>query len=269
MTGDGVPELVVVVVDVDGTLFVLRQDGSVVWKRSLDAYAWVHPQVGDFDGDGGNEVLVALGDGRAVAFSDAGRREWRRDDLGSVTRVASRHGHHGGGRSVGHDGGAGGQHENESGDGHHHENGSGDDHHDGVEERDDANAPDVVLASADGDVTALNAGTGDVAWSRDFGELAAVRAYGDGDADGRPEVYATAVDGKLRALNATDGATEWTTTLTTGDVRMTPPPTLGDLDGDGAPELAAVTNDGRVLVVAPDGGACSPRTSATRTCTPT
>jgi outer membrane protein assembly factor BamB len=68
-------------------------------------------------------------------------------------------------------------------------------------------------------------------------------------------VYATARDGVLRSLDARTGETEWTTTLTEGDVQMTPPPSLGDLDGDGNPELVAVTNDGIVRVVDPGTGA--------------
>jgi outer membrane protein assembly factor BamB len=91
-------------------------------------------------------------------------------------------------------------------------------------------------------------------WSRNLGSYAAVHAFGDGDDDGTSEVYAVAKDGKLRSLDTTTGETEWTTTLTTGDVQMMPPPALGDVDGDGDPELVAVTNDGIVSVVNPESG---------------
>lgn len=215
VTGDEAPELVVS--DVDGTLFVLRQNGTTVWRRALDAFAWTHPAVADFDGDGAPEVIAALGNGSVVGFTATGDVAWNRHGLGSVTWMATRH-EHGAGHA-------------------------------------DGSVPDVVVATSDGNVTALDGATGATRWSRSFGAFAAVRAFGDADGDGHAEVYAVARDGKLRALDARDGSVEWTTTLTTGDVQMTPPPVAGDLDGDGTPELVAVTNHGRVLVVDPTDGA--------------
>jgi outer membrane protein assembly factor BamB len=103
-------------------------------------------------------------------------------------------------------------------------------------------------------VTAFDGASGETDWSRDIGAFAAVHALGDGDGDGEQEVYATARDGVLRALNAETGETEWTTTLTTADVQMTPPPAMGDVDGDGDPELVAPSNDGVVNVVDPADG---------------
>jgi outer membrane protein assembly factor BamB len=115
-------------------------------------------------------------------------------------------------------------------------------------------AVEIVAATFDGRVVALDGRRGAVQWSRDLGDLAAVHAFGDGDGDGAAEVYAVAKDGKLRGLNASDGTVEWTTQLTAEDVPMTPPPSMGDIDGDGAPELVAVTNNGIVSVVDPNSG---------------
>ena len=115
-------------------------------------------------------------------------------------------------------------------------------------------ALEIVAATIDGRVVAVDGQTGTVDWQQDFNAMAAVYAFGDGDGDGQAEVYAVASDGKLRALDASDGTVEWTTTLTTEDVQMTPPPALGDLDGDGAPELVAVSQDGVVSVVNPKSG---------------
>lgn len=114
---------------------------------------------------------------------------------------------------------------------------------------------EVFVATSNGHVVAFDGATGTVEWNRTFDRLAAVRALGDGDADGQPELYAVARDGVLRALDASTGETEWTTTLTTGDVQMTPPPSLGDVDGDGDDEVVAVTNDGIVRVLDPVDGA--------------
>lgn len=110
-------------------------------------------------------------------------------------------------------------------------------------------AVELVAATLDGRVVTVDGRTGEIEWEQKYGKLAAVYAFGDGDRDGQAEVYAVAQDGKLRALDASDGTVEWTTTLTTEDVQMTPPPALGDLDGDGDQELVAVSQDGVVSVV--------------------
>lgn len=111
----------------------------------------------------------------------------------------------------------------------------------------------IVAATTDGEVAGYS-GNGTQQWSHQFGDEAAVHAFGDGDGDGTPEVYAAAEDGKLRAIDAASGEVEWTTTLTNADVQMMPPPALGDVDGDGSPELVAPSNDGTVSVVAPKSG---------------
>lgn len=126
-----------------------------------------------------------------------------------------------------------------------------------VGQADTDDAIEIVAATNNGRVVAVDGQTGDVEWLQQFDRLAAVYAFGDGDGDGQAEVYPVAKDGKLRALDASDGTVEWTTTLTTEDVQMTPPPALGDLDGDGNPELVAVSQDGTVSVVNPTSGEIS------------
>ncbi|EMA42347.1 hypothetical protein C448_10961 [Halococcus morrhuae DSM 1307] len=115
-------------------------------------------------------------------------------------------------------------------------------------------AIEIVAATFGGRVVAIDGERGTVEWQKEFGDLAAVHAFGDGDGDSAAEVYATAKDGKLRSLDASDGTVEWTTQLTAEDVPMTPPPGMGDVDGDGEPEIVAVTNDGIVSVVDPKSG---------------
>ena len=115
-------------------------------------------------------------------------------------------------------------------------------------------ATDAVVATDGGAVALLDGPDGDVRWTRNFGDLAAVEAVADGDDDGTLEVYATAKDGVLRALDAGTGETEWETDLAEDPVQVTPPPAIGDLDGDGDPELVGVTSDGRVTVVDPADG---------------
>lgn len=120
---------------------------------------------------------------------------------------------------------------------------------------DDDDAFEIIASTVDGRVVAVGGRTGEIDWVQEFDRMAAVYAFGDGDGDGQSEVYAVAKDGKLRALNASDGTIKWTTTLTTEDIQMTPPPALGDLTGDGDLELVAVSQDGVVSVVNPRSGA--------------
>ena len=123
-----------------------------------------------------------------------------------------------------------------------------------IGQADTDDAIEIVAATNNGRVIAVDGQTGDVEWRQQFDRLAAVYAFGDGDGDGQAEVYAVAKDGKVRAITASTGEIEWTTTLTTEDVQMTPPPALDDLDGDGDPELVAVSQDGTVSVVNPNSG---------------
>ena len=115
-------------------------------------------------------------------------------------------------------------------------------------------ATDAVVATDAGVVHAVDGPSGRIGWTREFGDLAAVEAVGDGDGDGRPEVYATAKDGVLRALEGDTGRTEWSTDLAEEPVQMAPPPVMGDLDGDGDSEIVALTSDGVVSVVDPRNG---------------
>lgn len=215
LVGDRRPE--VAVVDVRGTVYVLEPDGTTVWSHRLSTYTWGQPTAADVDADGSPELVVGLGSaGEVTVFEGDGTRRWQGSTAPSFNGSITW-------LTTG--------------------------------RLDDRPGTDVVVGTVSGVVAAVDGATGDRVWSRDFGQLAAVHAVGDGDGDGTPEVYATAKDGRLRSLNGRTGETEWTTTLTTADVPMTPPPAMGDLDGDGRPELVAVTNDGVVSVVDPETGA--------------
>lgn len=218
VTGDGRQELVVV--DVRGSVFVVRPNGTTVWQQRFSTYTWGQPALADFDADGAPELVLALGSGDMYLFDAAdGTIRWNRslDVDGSITWVTT------------------GQ-------------------------ADDDPALEIATATTRGGVLLFDGRTGTRQWHRDLGGFAAVHAFGDGDGDGDPEIYAVAKDGVLRSLNAADGRTEWTTSLTPQAVQMMPPPALGDVDGDGggegdgAPELVAVTNPGRVAVVDPRSG---------------
>jgi outer membrane protein assembly factor BamB len=211
--GDSDPEIIVV--DVDGTIFVLDANGTTVWSKQLSSYTWGQPAVADFDGDGKPELTVATGGtGNLYLFEQNGSPAWNQPQSyeGSITWMTTG-------------------------------------------EADDDDAVEIVVATAStGRVSMVDGASGEREWTRKFGSYAAVHAFGDGDGDGTSEIYAVAKDGKLRSLDASTGETEWTTSLTTGDLQMMPPPALGDIDGDGDSELVAVTNDGIVSVVDPESG---------------
>lgn len=204
----------VVVVDARGEVSVVYANGTAAWTRQLDAYTWGQPAIGDFDADGDRELVVGVAGG---------------GELYSFERDGTQAWHRTNVTDSSITWLTTGQ-------------------------LDDDPAREVVAATQNGSVVAVDGREGRVQWTREFERLAAVHALGDGDDDGTTEVYATAEDGVLRALDGESGDVEWQTTLTTADVQMTPPPSLGDVDGDGDRELVAATNDGMVKLVSPDDG---------------
>ena len=75
LTGDGAREIVVV--DVQGKVFVLRPDGSTAWTRSFSSYMNAQPAVADFDADGGPELAVGfVGSGNLSLLNGNGTRQW-------------------------------------------------------------------------------------------------------------------------------------------------------------------------------------------------
>ena len=214
--GEG-PETVVV--DVRGTVFAFGADGTEVWRHSLDAYVWARPVAGDVDGDGSGEVFVAPRDGRLTLLSGPERSG------GNATVEWS--------TVVGDDPGVSWLTSGQA----------------------DADpARELVVATVDGGVYAVDGATGEVEWNRTVDSLASVGGFGDGDGDGASEVYVADHTGTVRALDAATGEEEWTTRVTDGPVQMMPPPALGDTDGDGSPDLIVPAHDGRVSKLDPVDG---------------
>jgi outer membrane protein assembly factor BamB len=205
----------VVVVDAKGEVSVVHANGTTEWTRQLDAYTFGQPAVEDFDADGDPELVVGISGNGSVYAFER-------------------------------DGGLAWSRSNATDRGVTWQT---------TGQLDDDPAVELVTATGGGRVVTYDGRTGATEWKRNFGNLAAVHAVGDGDGDGTREVYATAEDGVLRALDGRNGETEWTTALTTADVQMMPPPSLGDVDGDGERELVATTNGGKVAVVSPADGA--------------
>jgi len=254
--GDGDREVIAATTE-ESVVALSGTDGEVEFRHELTAYGYSRPVVADLTDDPGRELVVTDVRGTVAVVRSNGSEAWRRE-FGNLTW---------GDPAVG-DFDADGDPELVVGPGTDgvyllEADGSTAWHADGLEgsitwlatgQVDDDPAIEVVAATGRGEVVAVDGATGDLEWRRSFDRFAAVEAIGDGDDDGDSEVYAVARDGKLRALSGTDGSTEWTTSLTTEDVQMTPPPSMGDVDGDGDPELVAPGNDGVVSIVDPETG---------------
>lgn len=118
---------------------------------------------------------------------------------------------------------------------------------------DDDSAVEVVTSSFRS-IRALDGRDGRVEWQRNVTNTR-LRTVADADGDGTSEVYVGRVGGEVLALNAHTGATEWTTSVSTVDDVIVPPPVLADVDGDGRQEVVVATESGRVVVLSTDSGA--------------
>lgn len=246
VTGDGDAETLVV--DVAGTVYAFRPNGTVAWTRSLDTRTWSQPAVVDADDDGALEVAVGGADGLRLLDGD-GRPAW--DDpvpvAGSITWMA-----------VGApDGDAGlfvattaGTVASVGGDGTvrwERDLGRlatvgavGDGDGDGTAE--------VYAVARDGVLSALDAGDGTTEWTtaltRGEVQMAPPPAAGDLDGDGDAELVAVTNDGVVSVVAPRDG--EVLATHERDGATVYAPPTLSDLDGDGDSEAVVVYADGHV-----------------------
>ena len=224
-----------VVVDSRGTVVVLDTDGREVWRHALDDYVWARPVAGDVDGDGAGEVFVAQRDGTLTLLSGSGSTAGSGgtangagdpDGTAGTTTIEWS-------RRVGDDPALSWATAGQA----------------------DADpALELVVATVDGGVYAVDGATGETEWSRTVGPFASVGGFGDGDGDGATEVYVADKSGTVRALDAATGTEEWTTGVTDGPVQVMPPPSLGDTDGDGTPDLVVPSHDGRVSKLDPVDG---------------
>ncbi|WP_255151837.1 PQQ-binding-like beta-propeller repeat protein [Halorarius halobius] len=252
-TGDGRPELLAATTE-EAVVAYDPLTGEVTFRHPLSDYGYTRPVVADVIGDSTPELVVTDIDGTLSVVRPDNTTVWRRPlNAFSWASPAVENFDASGGKEVvvGLGNGTvvaftprGGVAWSTAVEGSVTWTADGD--------VDDDPAREFLAATASGTVAALDGATGEVEWSRDLGTLAAVGPPVGTGADAT--VYATNRNGTLYALDGTTGDTEWTTTLTTGETQMNPPPVVGDVTGDGDPDVVAVTNDGRVLVVNPADG---------------
>jgi len=249
-TGDGRAELVVT--DIDGTVAVVRPDGSTVWRRPLDAYSWSAPAVADFDTDGRPETVVGIGNGTVLAFNRRGQFAWTTDVGGAVTwsgdgdvdgdearefvaatesgLVASVDGRNGTvewTRLVG-------------------ELAAVDDPADG----DGDAVVEVYATNATGTLFALDGRDGSLEWSRSLTDastrMTPPPVVGDITGDGTSELVTVTNDGFVRVLDPADGRV---LASYARDASVYTHATLADTDGDGAKEVYVMYGDGTAVAL--------------------
>jgi len=252
VTGDSAPEIVTS--DIDGTLVVVHDNGTVAWRADANTTVWTRPELVDVDDDGETEVVIG-GDNTVIAYGPDGAAEWNRSvdattmalaDGSETTVIAGSTG-----RLRGLDGATGATRWNRTvaGTPRIHETGDGDG--DGDRE---------VYAGVGGDtVLALNATTGDLEWETPIGEdsrrSARAPVLGDVTGDNSTEVVAVTNAGTVAVL---DGETGEELAAYQRTVRIWTFPTLADLDSDDEEEILVRYGDGRVVALDWQRGAGSP-----------
>jgi outer membrane protein assembly factor BamB len=242
----------VVASDIDGGVVVARGNGSVAWRFDANATDWAGPVVwdapvvDDVDGDGRPEVVVGSNRG-LLALTHEGTVAWRHNgsaatvavdpaDDGPATLFAS-----GPGAVRAHDGATGerewsrplqGARVRAAADG------------------DDDGATELYVGRVGARVLALDAASGETAWTttvaddEDVGVPPPVLA--DVTGDGRPEVVAVTNGGVVAVLDAATGAE---LAAYERSVPIWTVPTPADVDDDGRAEVLVRYGDGRVVAL--------------------
>jgi outer membrane protein assembly factor BamB len=116
----------------------------------------------------------------------------------------------------------------------------------------DSDAALELFVSDRGTLTAVDGGTGEPEWTREFRGSARIRTVADTGAG--PTLFVGRSNGKTLALDAKTGEQRWSTTVSTGEESVVSPPVVGDVDGDDSGETVAVTRAGSVSVLDPGNG---------------
>ncbi len=250
VTGDGASEIVVV--DIKGTVAVIRPDGTALWTTNLSTYVWGQPAVADFDGDGeGAEIALSLSNGEIRLYEADGTEQWTKQPFdGSITWMTT-------GQAdddpqhemvvattagvVGMVDGADGTIEWEHSFGRLaavHAFGDGD--RDGDSE--------VYATAKDGKLRSMDAATGDIEWettlTTESVQMMPPPKLGDVDGDGEDELVAVSNDGIVSVVDPVSGDVLGSSQR---DVQIFTHPALADTDGDGKAEIYVMYGDGRVF----------------------
>ena len=248
--GDDSPETVVV--DVTGTIFVIRADGTTAWTRQTESYTWGQPAVADFDGDGQPEVAVggARSSGLSL-FEHDGTPAWETPVAfeGSITWMTTGETNvtAGPGVVVATTAGTVAM---VDGDGRvvwDRDLGSFA-AVDAMVDGDDDGSKEVYAVAKDGTLSSLDAETGETEWettlTTETVQMMPPPAAGDIDGDGSAELVAPAHDGSVSVVDPVTG--DVSARYERAGVIYTHP-ALADVDGDGDAEAFVTYGRGRVV----------------------
>ena len=240
-----------VVADVAGELFVVRENGTTAWSRDL-GMTWANPRFADFDGDGTDELVVGsapTGGGAVTVLEPDGSTLWERTTDEGVAWLTVGKTENGplvvaattGGEVVAYAG-----------------NGSVAWRHDFADyaavrafgDGDGDGDSEVYAVAKDGDLRAIDAASGDIEWTTTLTNadvnMMPPPALGDLTGDGSPELVTVANDGSVSVVAPDSGEVLATYER---DVPIYKYPVLADLDGDGSDEALVMYGDGRVVAL--------------------
>ncbi|WP_458187718.1 outer membrane protein assembly factor BamB family protein [Haladaptatus sp. NG-WS-4] len=245
------PGTELVVTDMKGTVFVFSQNGSVVWKKSLNGSVVVAPPaVDDFDADGTSELVV--GGSNVSLLERNGTTRWKAtldksvtwmttgqaDDDEAIEVVAGMLD----GRVIAFDGRTGEREWTKAVGKAAAVDAFGNADGDGQAE--------VYVTAKDGKLRALDASDGTTEWTTtlttDDVQMTPPPVVDDIDSDGDDELVAVTQTGTVSVVNPKSGAVLATYER---DVPIWTYPALDDIDGDGEKEILAVYGDGRVVAL--------------------
>lgn len=250
--GDEAPEIVAV--DVQGSVFVVRANGSVAWSAQGESYTWGQPRVADFDDDGDPELVVGFGgSGELVRYEPDGTVGWRRSAItnGSITWLSTTPARSGGpdlvlatvaGEVVLVDGADGSV----------------------IWRRDVGRMAAVHAVGAaegegdvavyavarDGTLRRFDAADGSTTWTTalttEANQMTPPPALGDLNGDGDRELVAVTKGGKVAVVDPATGE-ELASYHRDADIWVHP--TVADVDSDGRDEVYVMYGDGRVVAL--------------------
>lgn len=245
VTSDPGPE--VVAVDISGNVLVADGDGTVLWRRALNATTYASPVVDDIDGDTRTEILVGTGRG-PILLSSSGDIEWIQNSSATYIATAQVDGDAAveiftaGTSSIqAYDGASGSQEWSRSlSRGRIHSTADADS--DGTVE--------LFVGRGGGEILALNARTGETEWSTSISSsddtIVPAPVLGDVNGDSQPEVIAVTNTGSVVVLDAESGSE---LARYERNVPIWTFATPADIDNDDQAEILVRYGDGRVVAL--------------------